>query len=351
MFLRCRIVALLLLAALTLLPGCGRKIPLIPPQELVPEAINDLRYSLDENGLTLRWTYPARQKNGDELLFIESFEVLRAAIPAEQFCEGCPVEFEEPVKIAGGYLPLSGERKTAEYTEGHLQNGYRYLYKVRSSGGGWYGSSDSNQISFTWGPPPKAPRGVQVVPGDRRLVLSWQPVRENIQGDALGVVPMYRVYRKKGEAQFVELDEFVQEPAFIDVDLENDALYTYRVRAFVQMTGTLQAGEASREISAVPLDLSPPPSPLNLVAIETPAGVKLVWQAVTWEDIAGYRIYRREENARQAEVIAEVGIDRNQYVDRDKMSGRKVYYSVTSFDNAEPANESAPSLEVFVDQR
>jgi len=349
MFLLRSIVVLLLLSALALLPGCGRKTALIPPQQLLPVEINDLHHALDERGVTLRWTYPARLKNGDDLFFIEGFEVLRAKIPEEQDCEGCPVEFEEPVKIAGGYLPESGESRPAEYTEGHLQNGYRYLYKIRSLAEGGYRSSDSNVISFIWRPPPKAPQGVQIEPGDRKLALNWQPVRENIQGETLGVPPMYRVYRKKREAQFIELDGFVQEPVFIDVGLENDTLYFYRVRAFVQIAGTLQAGEASPVVSAVPQDLTPPPSPQDLVAIETPAGVKLAWQAVTGEDTAGYRIYRREENAQQAELIAEVGIDLNQYFDQDKFSVRKVFYSVTSFDKAEPVNESQPSPEAFIE--
>ena len=351
MFQRCRIVVSLVLSLLALLPGCGRKTALIPPQELVPVAINDLRYRLDENGATLVWTYPAQLRNGDELFFIENFEVLRAVIPEEQFCEGCPVPFEEPVEIAGGYLPASGSSRTAEYADEHLQNGYRYLFKVRSRAEGWYWSSDSNVISFTWKPPPKAPQGVQAEPGDRQIVLRWQPVRENIQGNVLGTAPMYRVYRKKGETRFIELDELVQEPAFIDVGLDNDTSYSYRVRALVQFAGTLQAGEASQVISAVPRDLTPPPPPRDLLAIETPGGVKLVWQALTGQDIAGYRIYRREENAQQAEMIAELGNDRNQYMDQEKMSGRKMFYSVTSFDRAEPVNESQPSLEVTIDLR
>ena len=348
---RCSIIVFLLLSLFALLPGCGRKTPLIPPQELVPVAINDLHYKLDENGATLIWTYPAQLKNGDELFFIENFELLRAVIPEEQFCEGCPVQFEKTVEIAGGYLPESGASRTAEYTEVHLQNGYRYLFKVRSRAEGWYWSSDSNVISFTWRPPPRAPQGVQAEPGDRRIVLSWKPVTENTQGDALDGTTMYRVFRKKGEAQFTELGELTKDPVFIDFGLDNDTSYSYKVRALVQFAGTVQAGEASQVVSAMPRDLTPPAPPRDLVAIETPGGIKLVWQVVTGEDIAGYRIYRREENAQKAELIAELGSDLNQYLDQERLGGRKMFYSVTSFDRAESANESQPSLEVIIDLR
>jgi hypothetical protein len=351
MFLWVRYFVVLLLALFAVLPGCGRKLDLIPPQELVPVAINDLRDTLDENGVTLTWTYPARLKNGDNLSFIENFTVLRADIPEEQFCEGCPVEFKKSEDIPGGALPGPGKSRTAEYGEGNLQYGYRYLYKVRSQAVGGYIGGDSNMISFTWRPPPKAPQEVQVEPGDSRITLKWQPVLENIQGDALGVSPMYKIYRKKGMEQFIGVNDFIREPAFTDIGLENDTFYSYRVRAFVRIGGSLQAGEASQIISAKPRDLTPPTPPRNLLAIKIPAGIKLVWQAVTDEDLAGYRVYRREENAPRAELIAEIGSDLNQYVDQETISARKVFYSVTSFDRAEPANESQPSPEVFIDMR
>ena len=36
--------------------GCGYKTMPIPPGEIVPKAITDLRYELDEKGVTLNWT-------------------------------------------------------------------------------------------------------------------------------------------------------------------------------------------------------------------------------------------------------------------------------------------------------
>ena len=350
MFFSCRsLTTITILLALILMPGCGRKTALIPPQKLVPVAISDLRYFLDESGVSLEWTYPAKMENGDELQAIESFEVLRAEIPEEEYCEGCPVRFEKQVLVDGGPLPATGESRTAAYKEADLQNGYRYLYKVRSRAGWWYPSSDSNIVLFTWRSPPKVPKGLQVVAGDRKLTLSWDPVKVNIAGNPLGQVPVYQVYRKSGKAQFAALAEPVQGLKFIDTGLKNDMLYSYRVRALVTFADTLQTGGVSRKISGIPRDLAPPAQPRHLVAIETPAGVKLAWQAVLNDDLAGYRIYRREEKSTEPELIAEVGSDQNQYVDQDMTAGRKWFYSVTSFDKAQPPNESLPATESVID--
>jgi len=337
-----------LFMVVALMPGCGKKSALIPPQQLVPTAINDLRYFLDGNGVSLRWTYPAEMESGDELQAIESFELLKAEIPEKDYCDGCPVRFMEQVEIAGGPLPQSGERKTAAYRDAEMRDGYRYLYKVRSRAGWWFPSSDSNIISFIWRSPPRAPDGLQIASGDSILALSWEAVKEDVAGRSLGQVPVYQVYRKAGDDQFVILGEPVQGLKFIDTDLNNGMLYDYRVRALVTYGKTRQAGGASREISGIPRDLTPPPQPENLVVVATPAGVKLVWQAVLSDDIGGYRIYRRVDKSPVAELIAEVGGGRNQYVDQYMPGGGKWFYSVSSFDKARPPNESLKAAESAV---
>ena len=350
MFFSCRnLAAVIILLALTLMPGCGRKTALIVPQKLVPVAISDLRYFLDESGVSLKWTYPAKMENGDQLLAIESFEVLQAKILEEEYCKGCPVRFAKQVSVDGGVLPATGESRTATYEETDLQYGYRYLYKVRSRAGWWYPSSDSNMVSFTWSTPPKVPEGLQVVPGDRTLTLSWEPVKENSDGNPLGQTPVYQVYRKSGDGQFAALGEPGQGLEFIDTGLNNDRHYFYRVRTLITFADTLQPGGFSQEISGIPRDLTPPAGPRHLVAIAIPAGVKLAWQSVFSDDLAGYRIYRREDTSGEPELIAEVGSDQNQYIDQNVAAGRKWFYSVTSFDLAQPPNESLPRTESVID--
>jgi len=141
-----------------LLIACGHKTALVSPQKVVPEKINDLRYTFDEKGITLQWSYPTKMENGDPLQTVESFEVYRAGIPAEEFCQGCPVQFEEPVEIGGERYGKSREVGTASYTDTSLKKGYRYLYKVRFRSGRSYLSGDSNIVSFVWTAAPEVPQ-------------------------------------------------------------------------------------------------------------------------------------------------------------------------------------------------
>ena len=345
------ITAVSVIVLITLLAGCGKKAPLVPPQKLVPVRVNDLRYVLDEFGVTLKWSYPARMENGDALEAVEKFEIYRASVPEKDFCQGCPVQFEDPVEIEAGRLPPAGETRTAAYTEGYLQNGYRYHYMVRSRAGWWYPSADSNVVSFTRGAPPQAPQGLRVEAGDRSLSLSWDPVTETIGGDVLAHPALYQVYRRHGNEDFAALGQPVHEVKLLDGGLINANHYAYKVRALAAYGDTLQAGGASQVISGVPRDLAPPPPPQQLVAVAIPGGVKLAWQAVTGDDLAGYRIYRREDEAVGPVLIAEVGPEQNQYTDRTMDKGRKLFYTVTSFDAAQPPNESLPAAEEFIDLR
>jgi hypothetical protein len=331
--------------------GCGRKTDLVLPQSLVPVAIKDLRYSLDENGVTLQWSYTYKMETGDELTEIDSFEVFRAAMPDDDYCDGCPVRFDKPIIIDGGVLPDSGRKKTARFTEGNLQVGYRDIYKVRSRAKWWYPSRDSNRVAFVWMAVPQTVEGLQVRIGDRALTLNWQPVNKAADGSELADKPVYQVYRSLDDKAFEALGEPVASDSFKDVRVENNKRYFYRVRALRGTGNMLQAGPASTTVSGVPGDMTPPSPPLHLVAIRVSAGIKLIWQALGDNDLAGYRIYRRHRNSKEPERIGEVVCSQNQYIDTQPVTYKSVYYSVTAFDNSKPANESIASMEAVVQKQ
>jgi len=348
----CRSVAALCIALLFVgLAGCGRKTDLVLPQSLVPVAIKDLRYALDENGVTLRWSYPRKMETGDEIAEIDSFEVFRAAMPAGDYCEGCPVRFDEPIVIDGAMLPESGRKKIAGYAESGLQVGYRYIFKVRSRAQWWYASRDSNPVSFVWLSPPEPVEDLQIKVGDRAITLKWQPVDRAADESIPTEEPRYQVYRSLDNEKYDPLDQPVAGNSFVDVRVENNKRYFYRVRRLRKTDDILQAGALSNIVSGIPGDLTPPAAVQHLVAVRVPAGIKLAWLAVPDADLAGYRIYRRDQDAQEPDFIGEVESLQNQFIDRQPIAAKRWYYSVTAFDTAHPANESPPSMEAIMQQQ
>ncbi|MDJ0624566.1 MAG: hypothetical protein QNJ17_16500, partial [Desulfocapsaceae bacterium] len=174
-------VSLLAAAVLVSLAGCGYKTDPVPPQSVVPEAINDLRYILDEKGARLTWSYPLETIEGQGLTAIDSFELFRAEMPLKDFCSTCPIPFGDPIRIEGEEIPKD-ERKTEEYVSGLLRSGNKYFFKVRSRTSWWAASGDSNVVSFVYHTPAAAPDNVAVSIGDRRVKLRWSPVEELIDG-------------------------------------------------------------------------------------------------------------------------------------------------------------------------
>ena len=342
-----RRTALALLIILTL-GGCGYKSLPVPPQEIIPESIDDLRYELDEKGVTLIWTYPAETVKGDNLDEITSFLLYRAVVPADQYCDTCPIPFGEPMQLPGGTV-RAGKPKTATYETTLLRPGHLYFFKVRSRTGWWAESEDSNIVSFMWNIPPAAPDNLTVRPGDSRVLLAWQQVTTHMDGSPVVEPVVYQVYRSLAGGPFNPVGPLLTETECIDNEVVNGLRYGYKVQAVTVYEKGRVGGGIAGPVETSPVDLTPPPAPSEVQAIRTAAGVKVVWNPVQTGNISGYRIYRRLPGGTPV-LIGEVAVPATIYDDRNLPETDHWSYSVTSIDDAEPANESAPSAEVGIER-
>ena len=80
----------------------------------------------------------------------------------------------------------------------------------------------------------------------------------------------------------------------------------------------------------------------------TEVGVKVFWDHVQASDLAGYKVYRRTGSQAKPELAGEVNLPYNMFIDKKASKGTEIFYSVTSFDNRKPANESEKTPEVRV---
>ncbi len=333
------------LAGLTLsLAACGYKDKPIPPQHLVPRPITDLSYQLSDKGATLSWTYPKETVTGQDLTRINNFKLYRAVVPVEEYCPSCPVPFLAPISLDGGALPDNGNR-SGSYHEPILRPGNMYFYKISSSNSWWSESADSNLISFLWNTPAAAPAELSVVAGDRRNVLNWTAVTRNQDGSALNQPVSYQVYRQSGDGPPVKIGTPITATTYTDTNVNNAITYTYQVRALSAFKEGLVEGGTSTKVSATPVDKNAPPAPKAPQVVVTDAGIKVFWDHVQADDLAGYRIYRRIDGQGATRLAGQVSLPFNMYIDKDAPKGVTLFYSVSSLDSERPANESRRSGE------
>lgn len=339
----------LVLMILVLLPfyGCGFKDKPVPPQYVVPKAIGDLQAKLDEQGATLSWTYPRETVTGRDIDMIDGFALYRAEIPINLYCPSCPVPYDTPIDIAGGSVPPKSAKKAIHEIK-NLRPGMLYFFKVRSRTGWWNASQDSNQVSFLWQIPPLPPDRVSVTSGDGENILQWQPVTR-LHDNSRATVPMrYQLYRSVDDGPVTAIGEPLTATAYTDRAVENGKVYAYQVQAIsVYEQGTMTSG-LSEMMQAHPLDRTAPPVPGKVEGVRTEVGVKVYWEHVATGDLAGYRVYRRTPGESRAVLAGAVYLPYNIYIDAKAPAGQ-LLYSISSIDSQSPANESARSAEIRID--
>lgn len=340
--------AICTMAFLLVLGGCGYKNSPVPPEAVVPQSIGDLTYKVDENGVKLTWSYPMETIKKELIQDVSSFMLYRAEIPLEDYCGGCPIPFDAPMELAGGSVYDGKLRKKGSYESSLLRSGSKYFFKVRSRTGWWATSADSNIVTFVWFKPAAAPGELKAVAGDRQVSLSWQPVTQLVDGNALDKPLKYQVLRSIGGKDFEKVGELQTGTGFIDMQVRNGQKYFYTVQSIMEHEEELVSGAVSKDVTVMPVDLTPPVAPAGVTAVRTASGIKVFWDRSDATDIGGYKIYRRPADKDDYTLLGEVKPDYTLFVDAKAGESVRYYYAITAFDKATPPNESDKSREATV---
>jgi len=146
--------------------------------------------------------------------------------------------------------------------------------------------------------------------------------------------PAFRIFRKHpDETEWAQIGESMQS-SFDDKSAEYGNPWQYRVESVRQIGDHWQESDPSEAIRWTPKDTFPPAVPTGLAIITGTKTIELVWDRVTENDLAGYRVYR------DGTMIADKLLTAS-YSDKDVVAGKKYSYQVSAVDQA--GNESAKS--------
>jgi fibronectin type 3 domain-containing protein len=355
------------------LVACGAPGEPTPPTPVIPVAITDLTAHQDGDGVRLTFTMPSNSIAGVKLATTPAVEILRGALKPD----GSPdlSSFRVVYAIPGALVDNSRSEGHIGFTdpiapeEIKAHPGRTLAYMVRTRASQKRVSADSNVVSVRVFPVPERIASVEARVTEPAIELSWTAPARTSAGDPLPAIIGYRIYRSeitpqagsssapvppqgKNEAPS-SLLATSETNSYRDTSFAFDHTYVYVVRSVIQANGSELESAASAPVTVTPRDTFPPAAPQGVVAALLPAVspgalvVDLSWSISLETDLAGYRVYRSEQEGTRGLVLNQELLPTPAVRDTSVQPGHRYWYTVTAVDHA--GNESAPSAPVAVD--
>jgi hypothetical protein len=363
----------LLLTAALFSFGCGAPGEPTPPAPPIPSTVTDLSAHQRGDSVLLAFTLPRKSITGDRLAETPAIEVLRGTATEDGTPDAKSLHVVET--IPGELVAKDLKEERVEVTdpispeEAKTHPGMRAAYEVRTRVSKKRASANSNVVVLRLYPVAERISTLQARVTETNIELSWAAPLKTSGGDPLTSPVTYRVYR--GEIDPASAEAATKDTAdakwrvkpvllgptddtsYRDSGFDFGKTYVYLIRSAVSVAD--QATESSDSVPAVvmPLDTFPPTAPRGVVAAALPgatvgsAQVDLSWSINIESDLAGYRVYRSEQEGTRGSSITPELLLTPAVRDNSVQPGHRYWYTVTAVDHA--GNESAAGQQVAVE--
>jgi len=336
-------------------------------------AIADLAARQSGDGVELTFTLPSKSISGQKLTSTPSVEIVRGALNPDgkpdpksfRVVDTIPGSMMENYRVAGNIRftdPISPQE-----TKAHP--GGTVAFRVRTRTSPKRASADSNVAAIRVYPVAEAISSVQLHLTESAIELNWlTPVRTSA-GDTLPSVPAYRIYRGeiapgtppatakdlasiKWSSPLALLASSTTD-SYRDGQFDFGKTYVYDVRSVLVYDGSEIESDPSEPASIAAVDIFPPAAPQGIVTAVLPGATPgyvvadLSWAINVETDLAGYRVYRSEQEGTRGQPITPDLLLTPAVRDTSVLPGHRYWYTVTAVDRA--GNESPPSAPVVVD--
>ena len=353
--------------------GCGAPGEPVPPSPPVPATIKDLAAHQAGDGVELTFTLPSISISGERLPASPAVEILRGGAKPDGSADAKSfrVVYTIPGAIVANYQaegrisfidPLAPQE-----TKAHPGQAVAYIVRTRASRK--RASADSNIVTVRVYPVPAPISAVEAHVTEPGVELSWLAPTTTAAGDPVLTIAGYRIYRSEihppasasppqesspgkpeSHAAMLATSESI---SYRDTSVVFEHTYVYTVRSVIQVEGSELESSDSPPVTVTPRDIFPPAAPQGLVAALLPGAtpatvvVDLSWSINLETDLAGYRVYRSEQEGDRGQLITSELLPTPAVRDTTVEPGHRYWYTVTAVDRA--GNESAPSTPVAVD--
>jgi hypothetical protein len=315
--------------------SCGKKGPPSIPIKLKETAFSSFTASHFRGGIILEWE-ESRKLPAPVVGRWLGYRLLRQS-QGEDFVELDTVDINRKAK---GF--------TYQYIDLPPQPEVEYAYMVQLLSEDDRVGSVTEEIRITPAGGPSPPSGLRAGAGDGQIELAWA---ETPAGDGMaGVLAGYNLFRRTLDGEYDLRAALNPEPipvsGYTDTGLENGEEYCYVITSVLQGEQGFEESGLSLETCAVPRDTTPPAAPEGLSHTRGTGFLLLSWDENSEEDLAGYRVYRRQGREGSFDRLTPEVLANPFYKDSGVRSGEFYSYVVTAVDSSPAANES-PFSETF----
>lgn len=347
-------LALIVLALLIAL-GCGKRTPPLPPIERVPQRVEISGFQRG-NIINLSWIMPTRNANDNSTLNIERIDVFRLAEPFNSPLSLTEEEFaSRSTQI--GTIPITDSdfgRKELVYKDAldFAGQAVRLRYAIRFVNASGQKAGFSNFLLIE--PTAKiasAPSLLNSKITENAIILDWIAPETNVDRTKPVNILGFNVYRKtSGNENYSLLNKQpITKNQFTDDFFEFGKTYNYFVRTVsLGNNGAPVESLDSNEITLNPKDVFAPSAPSAITMAAAPGNLSIFFAVNPEKDIAGYNIYRSTNSnlpKNQWQLLTKDLLTTNTYQDKTVESGKIYYYYLIAVDTA--GNISEPSEIVF----
>ena len=348
--------ALILASAAGCLFGCGVQGTPHPPRLEQPAKITNLSAVQIGQSLEMHFSLPQQTTDGERLSKPLEVEILRAVAP-----QGTGIAKLEPevwMRLTRDeWSPYAQENNVAYSAhlterEFHDWRGQTLVVAVRTLTRGFrhrpLESDLSNFVDVPIYDVSEPVGGVNCVVTEKAVEVQFSPPTRALSGEPIHDLAGYRIYRSStGQAGSFELLGETPTSPYRDSQFEFGHVYFYQVRAVFGMPGHLAMSDASPAIKKTPVDIFPPAPPVDLSGTYSAGAVELVWTANTEADLAGYNVYRLDNQT--AQRVNTKLLPSPVFRDTSAAPGKTLIYYVTAVDLS--GNESKPSKKEEVETK
>ena len=362
-----------LISIFLLTAGCGAPGEPQPPTPPVPQAITDLTAKQAGDGVLLTFTMPGKSTLGEKLQQVPTFEVLRGTLRADGTPD--PKSFRVVDTVPGALVARYSQRGQVQFidpvspADPQLRSGQPFVYRVHTLFSGKRPSPDSKDVTLHLYPVAERISSLDASVTEQGIDLKWPAPTRTSAGEPLSALQEYHVYRgeldpatagvaasdlqqAKWKSPLLQLGA-TNTTDYRDSGFDYGKTYAYLVRSVISSpAGALESSDSPLAI-VTPKDTFPPAAPQGIVAAIQPGAapgsvaVELSWSINVESDLAGYRVYRSEQEGERGALLTPELLPSPAYRDNSVQSGQRYWYTVTAVDRS--GNESAPSLAVAVE--